>query len=306
MPTKLSLEAIETIDAISRKGSFAAAANELHRVPSALTYQMQKLEKDLNVALFNRNGYRTTLTEAGKALITEGRHLLEKALEVEAHVKRIATGIETKIIIAVTDLFNIEIILNTLQDFYSEDFGTQIKITREVYGGSWDALKSNRADISLGAPGDAPISGNYAFKTIGNLEVVFAVAPSHPLAKIAEPLSKQDIMPHRIAAVSDSSQNLAARSSGILSGQEVLTLPDMQTKVFTQLAGLTVGYLPKALAEAYAKQNKLVIKNVSEPKTPLPLHIAWRKQKIKMGPAQTWLIKRFSQHTLEELLLISH
>jgi DNA-binding transcriptional LysR family regulator len=34
---RLTLDALLAIDAIDRKGSFAAAAQELHRVPSALT-----------------------------------------------------------------------------------------------------------------------------------------------------------------------------------------------------------------------------------------------------------------------------
>ena len=53
---KLSLDALSVLDTIDRKGSFAAAAEELHRVPSAITYQVQKLEQDLDVLLFDRRG----------------------------------------------------------------------------------------------------------------------------------------------------------------------------------------------------------------------------------------------------------
>ena len=37
--------------------SFAAAADELGRVPSALSYTMQKLEEELDVVLFDRSGH---------------------------------------------------------------------------------------------------------------------------------------------------------------------------------------------------------------------------------------------------------
>ena len=73
---RISLEAIETLDAIDRGGSFAAAAEELFRVPSAITYTVQKLEQDLGVAIFDRSGHRAELTEAGKELLREGRQLL--------------------------------------------------------------------------------------------------------------------------------------------------------------------------------------------------------------------------------------
>jgi DNA-binding transcriptional LysR family regulator len=41
------LESLQLIDAIARRGSFAGAADELGRVPSAITYAVRRLEDDL-------------------------------------------------------------------------------------------------------------------------------------------------------------------------------------------------------------------------------------------------------------------
>ena len=65
---RLSLDALLVIDAIDRKGSFAAAAHELHRVPSAVTYTVQKLEEDLDVLLFDRRGHRDDLIQPFRPL----------------------------------------------------------------------------------------------------------------------------------------------------------------------------------------------------------------------------------------------
>lgn len=300
---KLSIEALEVIDTIDRKGSFAAAAEALYRVPSALTYTVQKLESDLGVQLFDRSGHRALLTEAGTELLKEGRYLLEAAQALEARVKRIATGIETNITIAISDLFNLDAIYQILQDFYAQNFGTRVKITREVFGGSWDALISGRADISIGAPGDAPSNSGISTKLIGHIEFVFAVAPQHPLADLPEPLNDEDIIHYRSVAAADSSRNLPPRTSGILSGQDVLTVSDMQTKIKAQLLGLGVGYLPIKLAEKYASKKSLIIKEVAEPKTFAPTFLAWRNhRKSEMGKAQQWLLKHFEQLTLDDLL----
>ena len=53
MKLPISLEALEVIDAIERKGSFAAAATVLNKVPSAISYTVQKLEQDLGVTLIH-------------------------------------------------------------------------------------------------------------------------------------------------------------------------------------------------------------------------------------------------------------
>lgn len=303
MSLKLSIEALEVIDAIARKGSFAAAAESLFRVPSALTYTIKKLEEDLGVQLFDRTGHRANLTEAGIELLKEGRHLLEATQSLESRVKRIATGVETDIGIAISDLFNLNAVLIILDEFYQQNFGTRVKISREVFGGSWDALLSGRADISIGAPGDPPSGGDLSTKLLGHLEFVFAVSPQHPLAKLPEPLSNQDIIQYRSVAAADSSRNLPPRTSGILSGQDVLTVPDIRSKFDAQILGLGVGYPPQKLAEEHASQGKLIIKQVAEPKTISPTFLAWRNiRKNSMGKSQQWLLKRFEQLTLAQLL----
>jgi DNA-binding transcriptional LysR family regulator len=303
MTIKLSLEALEVIDAIERKGSFAAAAESLYRVPSALTYTIRRLEEDLGLELFDRSGHRATLTEAGAELLKEGRYLLDAAHTLEKRVQRIATGVETDIAIAVSDLFEFQPLLHILQDFYQQGFGTRVKLLREVYGGSWDALQSGRADISIGAPGDAPPGAVFSTQLLGQLEFVFAVAPHHPLAALPEPLSASDIVQHRVVAAADSSRNLPPRTSGILSGQDILTVPDMQTKLQAQISGVAIGYLPKFLAQRAANQGQLLIKQVSEPKPVAPTFIAWRQQRpSEIGKAMQWLLKQLSTLTLEQLL----
>jgi DNA-binding transcriptional LysR family regulator len=295
MNKKITLEAFEILDAIERKGSFAAAADSLFRVPSAITYSVRKLEEDLGIPLFNRSGHRATLTDAGQELLQEGRLLLQAASELEARVKRVATGIETALTIAISDIFPIAPLLDVLQEFYELGFGTRIKVIQEVYGGNWDALISGRADISIGAPGDGPTGGGIAVKPLGIMPFVFAVAPNHPLAKLAEPLQNQAIVQYRSISAADSSRNLPPRTSGILTGQDVLTVANMQAKLKAQTKGLGVGYIPQYLADEQVALGKLIIKQVAEPKPDTIMHLAWRSHEKNMGKAQQWLVKRLEK-----------
>lgn len=295
---KISLDSLEVLDAIERKGSFAAAAESLFRVPSAITYTVRKLEEDLGVSLFNRSGHRAELTEAGIELLREGRLLLSAASELETHVKLVASGIETELTIAINELFSLDAIYKILHKFYAQNLSTRIKVTREVYGGSWDAIVSGRAAITLGAPGERP-SALYSSKLIGTLEFSFAVAANHPLANLNDPLMNSDIVQYRAIAAADSSRVLTPYSSGILVGQNVLTVPDMQAKLQAQIAGLGVGYLPKSMAEHHANRGELVIKNVAEPKPECNSFLAWNNNG---GKAQQWLVEQLKQLTLDELL----
>lgn len=293
---RLTLDALQVLDAIDRRGSFAAAAEALFRVPSAITYTVQKLEQDLAVPLFDRSGHKAVLTPAGQALLQEGRHLLRAAAMLESRVQRVATGYETELTIAVSDVIGVERLYPLLEAFYREPCGTEVKLIAEVYGGSWDALVTGRADLTVGAPGEGPSGGGYSMLPMGTLAFVFAVAPTHPLASLPEPLASQDILQYRAISAADSSRHLAPRTSGLLTGQAVLTVPDMRSKLAAHIAGLGVGYLPEALARAAAQAGQLVIKAVAEAKPAIPLHLAWRTDHA--GRALAWFVERLGEFEL--------
>lgn len=60
------LKAVQAFESASRLGSFAAAADELHLTPSAISHQIRWLEEQLGIALFHRVHRSTVLTDAGR------------------------------------------------------------------------------------------------------------------------------------------------------------------------------------------------------------------------------------------------
>jgi DNA-binding transcriptional LysR family regulator len=290
---RLSLDALLALDAIDRKGSFAAAADELHRVPSAVTYTVQKLEEDLDVLLFDRRGHRAKLTTAGRELLDEGRNLLRAAGDLESRVKRVATGWEAELRIAYDGVIPARAILELAESFFQEQCGTRLRMFTEVLGGGWDALAGGRADLVIGVSGDRPAGGGYIVRPLGGIEWVFAVAPNHALARLPEPLRTSDILNHRAVSVADSSRNLPPRTVGLFSGQETLTVHDLDAKVIAQRMGLGVGNLPRHIAEREAAAGRLVIKQTEEPKISAPLFLAWRTE--HKGKALQWFAARLQE-----------
>jgi DNA-binding transcriptional LysR family regulator len=290
---KISIDALLTLDAIDRKGSFAAAAHELHRVPSAVTYIVQKLEEDLDVLLFDRRGHRAKLTAAGRELLDEGRHILRATGELEAHVKRVATGWEAELRIAYDDIITARAIMELAQAFHQQDCGTRLRISSEVLGGGWDALCSGRADLVIGASGDGPTGGGYAVRLLGEVEWCFTVALGHPLATAREPIPESERLAHRAIVVADSSRNQPTRSAGLLTGQDTLTVHNMEAKLLAQQMSLGVGHLTRQVAEREAAAGRLVIKQTAEGRAPAQLYAAWRSGRAhRPGKALSWWIKQ--------------
>ena len=301
----LSLDGLQALDAIDRKGSFARAAEELGRVPSALTYLIRKLEGDLDVLLFDRRGHRAKLTPAGLELLHEGRHILHAASELQRRVRRVGHGWEVEVRIALDTIVRIEPMLELVGAFYAEEPGTRLRLFTEVLSGTWEALLSGRADLAIGTfsstPGGERVASGYQSRPLGDLELVFAVAPHHPLADAVEPIKPETVRRHRAVAVGDSARNLPTVTIGLLGGQDVLTVPSMQAKVAAQVAGLGCGNLPVGLAMPHIEAGRLVPKLLAESRMTGTMYCSWNTG-VK-GKALQWFLERLANADLRRALL---
>ena len=288
----LTLDALELLDTIDRRGSFAAAAAELGKVPSAITYAVRKLEDDLDVLLFDRRGYRPKLTEAGVALLREGRQLLAAADDLARRVQRVATGWEHELRIALDALVPYETLLPLLARF-CDAAPTQLRFTHEVLGGTWDALHAGRVDLAIGAAQAAwstpPAGSGIRSMEWTGVDFVFAVAARHPLAKARGPIPLTALREYRQVLVGDTSRQLPPRASGLTGARAVIVVPSMAAKLATQIEGIGIGWLPEPLARDAIKRGLLVVKTTEHSRDDgnrSTLHLAWRTD--TRGKALAW------------------
>ena len=130
----LTPEALAMMDVIARFGSFAAAARELGKVPSALTYSVRQLEDALDVLLFDRSSRQARLTAAGEELLREGRRLLTEMDAVANRVRRVATGWETQLAIAFETILAPSALFELVEAFYAAKAGTaEVQALRDLY-----------------------------------------------------------------------------------------------------------------------------------------------------------------------------
>jgi DNA-binding transcriptional LysR family regulator len=301
---KLSFEVLQVLDAVDRTGTFAKAAEVLNRVPSALTYLVQKLEEDLGVELFDRTRRRAQLTHAGRVVVEEGRRLLSAADDLERKAKRIQQGWEAELRVGVDEIIPFDVIWDHVSGFFDLHMDTRLFLSREVLGGSWDALLTRRADLIVGAAGDPPAIPNLVVKPIGSLRHVFVVDPCHPLAAMPDPLSIETVSRYRAVAIGDTSRVLPPRSIAISPGQEVLTVPTLDAKLIAQLRGIAAGTLPECLAAGPINQGKLVRKHVIGMRDITHFYLAWREDEA--GSALRWWVEQLDRPDLMERVVLQH
>jgi len=242
----ISIDILEIIDAIGRRGSFAKAAEELNKATSAISYGVQKLEEQLDIALFQRQGRRSVLTPAGQLVLEEGRKILATTARLADTAKEVATGWETRIRIAVESIQPYPVFFEVLNQFLNEHPSIEIEVSECILNGGWEALEQDRVDLLVGVPGPVPKQRGYRAQSLGVPALVPVISARHKLAKLsgnAERLAAALPQLRRVVT-HDTSVNDIARSAGLSSGGQKLYVQTIDQKLEAILAGAGIGHLP--------------------------------------------------------------
>ena len=302
----LTPESLAMLQVISETGSFAAAARHLGLVPSALTYRVRQIEDALDVLLFDRTARQARPTEAGAELLREGARLLREIDAVANRVRRVATGWEPQLTIAVDGVVSPHTLLELVDAFYAMAPPTHLKLRDGIMTGTLEALTSGNADLAIGVSAEGSNVAGLQQGLLGELRFIYVVAPHHALAGAPEPITDATLLQHRAVAVADSAQRGGA-TMGLLGGQDVLTVDSMQAKVQVQLRGLGGGFLPEPMVRPYLEAGRLVARRVARPERSLRMHYAWGGPGFTTpGRALQWWLSQLQSTATRHALLENH
>ena len=302
----LTPDALGLLQAVAHTGSFAAAARELGLVPSAVTYRVRQIEDALDVLLFDRSSRQAKLTAAGAELLRSGEHLLQEIDAVAHRVKRVATGWEAQLTIAVDTVISCSTVMELAAAFYALSPTTRLRLRDETLSGTLDALLSGQADLAIGVPVDPGNTPDVHSRPLGDLAFAYVVAPHHPLAAAKEPLKDDLLRRHRQIAVADSTPRGSGITRGLLTGQDVLTVPTMSAKLDAQLRGMGGGFLPEPMARPYLETGRLVAKRVERSNRSVHLMYSWRLPSGGPGRGLQWWLGQLESPATRNALLQLH
>ncbi|GAA6152596.1 LysR substrate-binding domain-containing protein [Pseudoteredinibacter isoporae] len=246
MKVSLNLEIFEILDAIERRGSFAKAAEELDRVTSAVSYSVQKLEEQLDIVIYRREGRRSVLTPAGRLLLEEGRHLVHAGSDLVNRAKEVANGWEARLTIAVEALQSYPAFFKVLAEFIDEHPSMEIDVRESVLNGGWDALIQGQVDLLIGGPGPVPVNQGIRAEAFGTDTLVEAISAHHPYAYVANDPKALEQLESKLRRVvlHDTSVVDVARSAGLGAEAQRFYVQTMEQKLEAIRAGIGIGFVP--------------------------------------------------------------
>lgn len=286
MHSPITLEALHILDAIDRRGSFAAAANELNRAPSSLSYQIQKLEHDLDIMIFDRSGHKANLTEAGRLLLERGKDILAATNKLVSDATLLANGWELDLTIAYDGVIEVSSFFAMVEQL-GKVSKTQIRLQEEILAGGWEALTQGRADILITPDTDA-LPRDMKSEVIGKVTMIWVAAPEHYVHKRVGAFDQQAREKYKIVAIADTAREQPAVTVNILQKQARLTVSTFEAKFQALVSGMGIGTLPLQRAQALIDKGKLKAIVGAEAQE-FNVVMAWRRNKI--GEAKSWCIQ---------------
>ncbi len=177
----MELRQLNTFHMVARTLSFSKAANELDYAQSTVSAQIQALENELNVSLFDRLGKQITLTDAGTKMLTYAEQLLSLANEAQTAVSTTDIPQGTLTISAPETLciYRLPKLLRTFQQLYPQ---VQLIFTPSPYKTIVPSLQSGQMDIAIVL--DEPCNNPAVHvETLIQERIMLVSHPEHPFAK---------------------------------------------------------------------------------------------------------------------------
>jgi DNA-binding transcriptional LysR family regulator len=229
---RISLDQWATLVQVVESGSYARAAERLHKSQSTLSYAVQQLERLIGVKAFEVQGRKAVLTPSGKVLYRRGKKLLEEATRLEGAAADLAAGWEFELGLAVEVVFPTWLLLDCLTSFAKERPHTRIELYESVLGGTSEALLEGRVDLAVGPS----IPPGFLGDPLIQLRLVMAAHPDHPLHRLGRPLTLDDLKGHRHLVVRETDTRRAREPS--IAADERWTVSNVATSIRAACMGL--------------------------------------------------------------------
>ena len=291
MQSPITLEALHILDAIERRGSFAAAANELNRAPSSLSYQIQKLEQDLDMMIFDRSGHKASFTDAGRLILERGRTILSAAEKLVNDATLLANGWELDITLAFDGIIPVANFF-PLVDALGNVSKTRICLQEEILAGSWESLATGRADLLI-CPKIDSLPQEVKSERLGSMSLIWVAASDHYVHRRRGEFDEQARQKYRVIAIADTAREQPAMSINILEKQPRLTVSNFNAKCQALVEGLGIGTLPIQTAQPLIASGQLKKISGSADKH-IDIVMAWRRNTT--GEAKSWCIQYLKKH----------
>lgn len=254
----MTFEQVLVFHRIVQSGSFKAASDLMHKTQPAISLAIKKLEDEMEVALFDRSGYRPVLTEHGKVFYERSQRLLSGMQDLEGLSKSFQKGEEPEVAVAVDGISPLPKILKLFKQFGERYPHTKLNLGFDILSEAERRVLDREAQIGI----THFITDKQSLEIIPITFVKMIPVISRELFLEKKVMGQRDLLDIEQVVVSD--KNKGKISFGLLESGKKWNVSDSNFKREIIVAGLGWGHLPEHSIEQEIKEGKLVALNFED------------------------------------------
>lgn len=251
-----TLHDLQCFDAVVRSGGFQPAAAMLHRSHPAVFAAVAKLERQLQLTLLDRSGYRVRPTTAGLSFHRRAQSLLRELEGLRIHATQLSMGEESEIHVVIGDMCPRPQALGMLGRFFVQHPSTRLHLNFEAVGGPWERLFDDDAAVIphwIGKSGPR-------VEWVDLCEVPFipVVAPGFLPERIKHPIRPDQMQTFTQCVMRDTARHSPQQDFFMIEGAPQCMVADQAMKKEIILQGLGWGHMPRFLIEEELRTRRLI------------------------------------------------
>lgn len=198
------LQQLQAFIAVAERGSFRAAAEQIHLSPPALSRRIEKLESIIGTRLFNRTTREVELTSIGRVFLERARAAIDDLESAILGISDIASTRSGRVTVACVPSAAIYFLPQVISTFSAKYPAIRIRVIDESMNQTLQSVLAGESDFGIGFMNT--LMPEIAFEGLHDDPFVVAMRRDHPLAKRGS-VNWSQIESERLISVARSSGN---------------------------------------------------------------------------------------------------
>ncbi len=271
---------LKTFIAVAKQLSFYKAAERLNYAQSSVSAQIQSLEEDLGVKLFDRLGRRILLTEAGEQFMQYAEKMVSLAAESRAAMDQ-PRHLKGKLTIRIPESFGVYHLPAILKQFRAKHPNVHLRFITCTHDKLAKDLRRGITDLAFLLT-DSIAASDLDIEKLGIEPLVLAAQPGHPLTRQTKmPTSALGNETLLLSRVDCSYRRILEKilSEGKIAVKKSLELNSVAAIKACVRRGLGITIVPRIAVEEELAQGKLTAIDWVEDPLEAALLMIWYKEK---------------------------
>ncbi|MDE2423414.1 MAG: LysR family transcriptional regulator [Betaproteobacteria bacterium] len=288
---------LEILCAVDQHGSLTAAAKKLYLTQSALSHTIRKLEEQLGVSLWHREGRKLRPTQAGEYLLSVANRLLPQIEYSENRLKEFAEGKRGTLRIGMECHPCYQWLLKIVSPYLKTWPNVDVDVRQKFQFGGIGALFNHEIDI-LVTP-DPLFKKGLNFLPVFDYEQVLVVGSGHPLIGrpyvLPEQLANETLITYPVSIERLDIFNLFLTPAGVIpKSHKLIETTDIILQMVSSGRGVTS--LPRWLVEEQREKFNIYPIKLGHDGIAKQIHLGFRSMDIEIDYIKNFvdLSKRFN------------